>query len=151
MGDTQVWLEISRRAKVKYLPEQLATRNDLPESACRSRDPRRMLRFVLSVKDLHEHYLQKYDCPADLARTIRLKFTRSALYYAGQALDREEARRQFAALRVMQCRPAVRDRLYYFGSWSRPMRFAARLALRVAEVADCLRSWKMPPSGAVAD
>jgi hypothetical protein len=151
MSDTQKWLEISRLSEVKYMPEALATRNDLVESTSRSRNPQRQLRFLLSAKELHEHYLQKYDCPADLARTIRLKLTRSALYYAGQALDREEARRQFAALKAMQSRLAVRDWLHYLGSWSRPMRSAATLMLRVADVAGCARSGKMAPSGAVAD
>jgi glycosyltransferase involved in cell wall biosynthesis len=131
MGDTQTWLEVSRLAKVKYMPVEFATRHDLSESASRSNDPQKMLRFVVSAKNLHEHYLEKYDCPAGMAAAIRLKHTQCALYYAFKALDRQEADRQRAALRAIGSGISARNQLLWIGSRSRLLQVAVRLILRM--------------------
>ena len=60
MGDTQRWLEYAHRSKVTCIHESLTTRNFLPESASRSRNPRRVLDFYLAGKRLIDHYLEKY-------------------------------------------------------------------------------------------
>ena len=145
MGDLQTWLEISRLAKVKYVPELLATRNELPESASRSRDPRRMLRFVLSVKAAHECYLQKYECPLELAATVRLTHTRCVLYYAFKALDREEAQRQYTALKAIPQGVSARHLLFCIGSRSVWLQKAIRLIIKVADGAVRLR--RSSPAG----
>jgi len=139
MGDVQTWLEISRLAKVKGIPEQLATRNELPESASRSRDPRKMLRFVLSAKAILEHYLQKYECPPDLATAVRLTHTRCVLYYAFKALDREEAQRQYTALKAIPQGVSARHLLFCIGSRSVWLQKAIRLIIKVADGAVRLR------------
>ena len=139
MGDLPTWLEISRLAKVKGIPEQLATRNELPESASRSRDPRKMLRFVLSVKAAHKYYLQKYECPPDLATAVRLTHTRCVLYYAFRALDREEAQRQYTALKAIPQGVSARHLLFCIGSRSVLLQKAIGLIIKVADGAGRLR------------
>jgi glycosyltransferase involved in cell wall biosynthesis len=133
MGDVQTWLEISRLAKVKGIPEQLATRNELPESASRSRDPRKMLRFALSAKAILEHYLQKYECPLDLATAVRLRHTRCVLYYAFKALDREEAQRQYTALKAIPQGISARYLLFCLGSRSGLLQKAIGLIIKGAD------------------
>src|SRR5207302_5327473 len=62
---------IARLGKVKYLSESLATYRYLPESASQSCDPRRVYRFRVKVRDLMLHYLEKYNCPAAVAREAK--------------------------------------------------------------------------------
>jgi glycosyltransferase involved in cell wall biosynthesis len=133
MSDLQTWLEMSRLAKVKGITEQLATRNELPESTTRSRDPRKMLRFALSAKAAHEYYLKKYECPPDLAARIRFTHAQCALYYSFKALDREEAGRQYAALQAFSLGGATRHWLFCMGSRSAWLQAAVRLILKVAD------------------
>ena len=71
MGDLQTWLEIARLAKVKYFPDSLATHQYLPESATQSRNPERVYRFGVKMRELLLHYLNKYDCPTEVARQTR--------------------------------------------------------------------------------
>ena len=131
MGDLQWWLELAHVSKVKYMPEELSTRNDLPESASRSRDVRKMLRFVLSAQGLHEHYLRKYECPPDIALKVRLTQARSALYYAFKALDYAEARQQYKTLKSLSHRTRVQDFLHFTGSRSNSLQRMAKLALKL--------------------
>ena len=60
MGDTQWWLELSRRGTSVFLPELLATRNALAESASRSRSPKKELAFLRASAELRRHYYRKY-------------------------------------------------------------------------------------------
>jgi glycosyltransferase involved in cell wall biosynthesis len=69
MGDTQCWLEFARVSKLKFFPDSFAMRNLLWESASRSQDINKNIRFVLSCRDLAIHYLDKYGAPPE---TIQL-------------------------------------------------------------------------------
>jgi hypothetical protein len=60
MGDVQVWIEIAYRMKVKYMPESLATRHLLPESASRTGDIEKIVGFMRNARTIHLHYADKY-------------------------------------------------------------------------------------------
>lgn len=60
MGDVQIWIETAYRMKVKYMRESLATRHLLPESASRTRDLERIVRFIMNARAIHMHYADKY-------------------------------------------------------------------------------------------
>jgi hypothetical protein len=60
MGDAQAWIEIAYRSKVKYIDEPLATYNELPESACRSKDIEKRIRFMKNGTYMLLHYANKY-------------------------------------------------------------------------------------------
>jgi hypothetical protein len=89
MADTQLWLEISRRARVKCIHEDLATRNFLIESASQSADPKKVLKFKLAGKNLIEHYLQKYKMPNDIENMIAARVISAVMEAAFQAEDEE--------------------------------------------------------------
>jgi glycosyltransferase involved in cell wall biosynthesis len=60
MGDAQTWIEIAYRSKVKYIDEPLATYDELPESACRSKDIEKRIRFIKNSAYMLLHYANKY-------------------------------------------------------------------------------------------
>jgi glycosyltransferase involved in cell wall biosynthesis len=88
MGDTQLWAEMSTLSHLHYIPESLATHNLIGESATRSKDVRKTLRFERSQSELMIYLCDKYEAPPDNKRvfeenwctsTLRLAFhTRSA-------------------------------------------------------------------------
>jgi glycosyltransferase involved in cell wall biosynthesis len=136
MGDTQRWLELARRGKVKCIHEALATRRALPESASRSKDRSRVLRFALSAKEILYHYLAKYDCPETVAREVKAHATLMVLANAFQAGDHTVARVQFEEYRQLGVPIQPEGYLYYRGSRSPLLKELTRPALLT------LRAWQ---------
>lgn len=60
MSDTQMWLELAHRSKVKYIDEPMAVYNYLPESVSRSKDINKHIKFLRNSRDMHLHYADKY-------------------------------------------------------------------------------------------
>jgi glycosyltransferase involved in cell wall biosynthesis len=60
MGDTQLWAELSAISEVSYIPESLATYRILPESASRSKDLKKSLRFWKSACEMRLYLCDKY-------------------------------------------------------------------------------------------
>lgn len=69
MGDTQLWAEIATKASTHYIPESLATYNITDESASRSRNIAKKLRFAISIAELYLYLCAKYN----LAESIRIE------------------------------------------------------------------------------
>lgn len=61
MGDTQLWAEISTMAQLHYIPESMATHNITDESATRSKDVKKVLRFEISGAELMLCLCDKYN------------------------------------------------------------------------------------------
>lgn len=64
MGDTQLWAEIATKAHLHYIPESLATHTITEESATRSRDVRKKLRFSISQSEMMLYLCEKYGVPS---------------------------------------------------------------------------------------
>lgn len=137
MGDTQRWLEIARRGKIKYFPEVLATHLLLPESATQSKDPRKVLKFSLSAKDVLDHYIQKYGCPETIRRAA---FSRSAIQIlscAHKAGDATIADGVLAEYRKFNIAIPLESHLFAFGS--RRHRFKGFLKFAIIALDICRR------------
>ena len=67
MGDTQLWAEISTLSDFHYIPESLATHIITEESATRSSDIRKVLRFQISCAEAALYLCDKYK----LSSTVR--------------------------------------------------------------------------------
>jgi glycosyltransferase involved in cell wall biosynthesis len=88
MGDTQRWAELATLAYFYYIPESLATHNITEESATRSKDIKKVLRFNISGAELRLYLCNKYNLPSSIKNipegswcdnTLRLAFhSRSA-------------------------------------------------------------------------
>jgi glycosyltransferase involved in cell wall biosynthesis len=70
MGDTQLWAEMAAKSRLHYIPESMATHNITNESATRSADKEKVLRFGISGATLQLYICNKYNLPA----CIRCKY-----------------------------------------------------------------------------
>jgi glycosyltransferase involved in cell wall biosynthesis len=116
MGDTQRWLEISRLTKIKYFNEAFTTRNALPESARRSKDPKKRLKFSLSGQELLYHYLQKYEVPMEIAIQVKRNTIINALSSAYQARDFKVAKKQITEIKKLGKIIPLKCFVFYMGS-----------------------------------
>ena len=82
MGDTQIWAELATKARLYYIPESLATYNLREESATRSKDVKKGLRFSISVAELMLYLCNKYNLPQRLKEKYELSFAKSSLRLA---------------------------------------------------------------------
>lgn len=136
MGDTQRWLEMSRLSKVKYFDEVVATHNMLPESATRSKDPDKTLRFALSGQELLCHYLKKYDVPEPIAGQIRREAICNVLSMTYRAINFAEAKRQIAGIRNITDLTSIKCFLFYAGSKNKLCKCLARPLLSMVYLID---------------
>jgi glycosyltransferase involved in cell wall biosynthesis len=61
MGDTQLWAEIAAVSKVTYMPECFGTYRVIEESATRSKNQIKLLRFIKSVAEMQIYLCKKYN------------------------------------------------------------------------------------------
>lgn len=108
MGDTPLWLELSRLAKFKYLDESLATYRVLSESASQSGDLQKVIRFEKSCYDLREYFLAKYPCRPQTRAALVRKWQGRFLDLAFKAGDTELAEQAWQRLRQEGVAPGFR-------------------------------------------
>jgi Glycosyltransferases involved in cell wall biogenesis len=118
MGDTQRWLELSRRGKVGCIHESLATHNWLPESAGQSQDPQKRLKFYSAAREIKLHYLRKYPVAPEIDRAVKRRVASLLLNYAFQAADLDFARKLYLEYRSNGGTPDLRTRSLLWGSAS---------------------------------
>ncbi len=82
MGDTPMWAEASLRGKIHFIPESLATRNLLPESATQSASLAKRLRFWASNAEMSWYLCEKHGLPRELADAHRKDWRRKSLRLA---------------------------------------------------------------------
>jgi len=116
MGDTQRYLEIARRARIKYMPVSTATRNLLPESATNSQDIKKKAKFIESSQRLILHYLDKYPLTDKRDKEVRAWVARRALYYAYLCRDKKKASAEMAILESLGKGVPWQHHLYAIGS-----------------------------------
>jgi glycosyltransferase involved in cell wall biosynthesis len=138
MCDTQRWLELARRGKVKYLPIATATHKVLRESASQSQNPINRLRFAISAKEVLDHYIEKYGC-SSYAKSENVRSVVNVLRCSYEARDFPVAKEMFDQYRKTRVRREALPFLYYVGSWSpwhqrlvRPLVDAACLINKIA-------------------
>ena len=139
MGDTQRYLEVARLAKIKFLPNVLATRNFLPESATHSSDVRKEAQVVASGKRLIHHYLAKYPVPPDIDKQVRKSVALRGLYFAYVCHDWHKAVEEMSNLRALNLAIPARYQLYCFGSRNLFTFGVVHIGLKLLEVCCALR------------
>ncbi len=82
LGDLQVWAEASEILKATYIPETLATYRVLEESASRSKDPKKNLRFMKSISEIKLYLCQKYQVPEKFRKKEELSWCDNSLRLA---------------------------------------------------------------------
>jgi glycosyltransferase involved in cell wall biosynthesis len=136
MGDTQRWLELARRGRVKCLHEVTSTHLILQESASKSQDPSKVLRFIQSSKGIIDHYIEKYGCPPAIEAAARARTSIGVLrcaYDAGDYVVAEEMREEYRRSGGRRKFAAI---LYCLGSRSPMRRRIVQPALHGADLWD---------------
>ena len=82
MGDTQLWAETAKRSHIHYISESLATHTITDESATRSKDIKKRLRFAISNAELLLYLCKKYDLPSRIANRFEEYWCNSSLRLA---------------------------------------------------------------------
>jgi glycosyltransferase involved in cell wall biosynthesis len=123
LGDLPLWFELSRASHVHFIDESMATYRVLPESASRSRDASKQLRFALSGRDVRVYCMQKYSCPAEMEKAILKPRAEMLLDAAYRARDYQTAREAAAELVRLGSRLSAYQRLLLCGShrWVGPI------------------------------
>jgi glycosyltransferase involved in cell wall biosynthesis len=91
MGDTQLWAEIATMADLHYIPESLATHNITDESATRSKDIKKVLRFGISRAELGIYLCNKYNLPSSIRNYFEADWCDSSLILAFHSRNSELA------------------------------------------------------------
>ena len=134
MGDIQTWIEIAYRSKVKYIDEPLATYNALPESACRTKDVEKIIRFSRSARAIRLHYADKYGSKdsMELKKWILKRFNKSLIRAACRARKPELAREILKDSRKYGVPLGPVGSLCFFGAQKNVVCFLIRMLLLLA-------------------
>lgn len=118
MGDIQSWIEIAYRSKVKYIDEPLATYNALPESACRSKDIEKTIRFRKNYAEVRIHYANKYggNDSIEISKKIVRRLNMGLMIIACHACKPDLAREVLEDARKYQVPLDPIGYLYFVGS-----------------------------------
>lgn len=91
MGDTQIWAEISTMAQLHFIPESLATHNITDESATRSKDVKKEIRFSISNAELMLYLCSKYNLPQQIRDKYETLLAKGSLHLAFHTGNKELA------------------------------------------------------------
>lgn len=142
MGDIPCWFELARWAKVGYIDESLATRNALPESACKSKDIRKLIKFAKSSRELRMHYIRKYshECSPQMEKIVIEDRNKLLLGLAYRAMDFKLARDAMSELRRIGADMKPSHHFMFYGSHPllgflvRPLLYGRRILSKIIRV-----------------
>ena len=124
MGDTQLWAEVAALARVRYIPESLATHNILDESISRSKDIKKSLRFKISCAELRVYLCDKYNLPSRIRNMHQAAWSDSSLRLAFHSRNgslADEVRREKRSF-------TWKEWVRYYGAKHLAIHLACRLA-----------------------
>lgn len=114
MGDSQLWAELAAKSRLHYIPESLATHSVTNESATRSRNEEKILRFRMSGATMQLYLCEKYDLPAHIRCKYQEYYLNCALRLALHTRNRELAE----DVRTMKKKFTLKEWLRYYGAHS---------------------------------
>lgn len=124
-GDTQLWAEIANISDVHYIPESLATYNQTEESATRSKDITRLLRFQISTAEIGLYLCEKHNLPPSASEEMEARRSTALLRLAFYTGDAQLA----AQVREMKDTLNVKELLLYHGARNIALRYPIRMAV----------------------
>jgi hypothetical protein len=124
MGDTQLWAEMATKARLYYIPESLATHNITEESATRSKDVKKGIRFSISNAELMLYLCNKYNLPQRLKGKYELYFAECSLRLAFHLRSEELADEVRRRKKAFTCE----EWLLYYGAKNSIFHYFLRFA-----------------------
>ncbi len=130
MGDNQIWAEAATITKIKIINESLATHIITDESATRSKDKRKKMRFALSNIELILYLCDKYKLPSEVRKKFeeewKIRNLNNAFHLQNADLA-DEIRKQKKSF-------TLHEWLWYFGAKSRLIHLLISSALLILDV-----------------
>ena len=99
MGDRIIFLEISKKAKVGYIEESLATRRILDESATYSKNNQKGLQNYQSRYAVKQFFIEKYGCSLHTKKQLVFYYNKGLLQHAFLLNDNRLGDKAFNAAR----------------------------------------------------
>lgn len=112
MGDTQLWAELATRARLHYIPESLATHNITGESASRSSNLGKVLRFEKSGAELRLYLCKKHNVSLELREKCEFGYAEATLRLAAHEQNRDAA----DEIRRMRKKLTLKQWVHYCGA-----------------------------------
>jgi glycosyltransferase involved in cell wall biosynthesis len=97
-GDYPIWLSLSQKTKFSYIPESLATRRILDESASNFKQRINKTEFILSAYKINSYFIEKYGCPKRIKDEININKNKVMMRYAFYLNDKVLAQKVFTEL-----------------------------------------------------
>jgi hypothetical protein len=113
MGDTPLWLELSRLGDFGYLDQPLGVYRTLEESASQSRDPRKKLQFQHAMLMMRIHYMDCYPVPDAFRQHLVARRLRPLLAKATSLGETELVDQLWHLMRESKLSPRLVDRFYH--------------------------------------
>jgi len=144
MLDVQTWMEIAYRSEVKFMNESLATKRSLPESASRSKDINKNIKFIKSARDIALHYASKYGGKEskELMKNIVRHFNKALVLCAYHSGRPGLAKQSLEMARSYQTFLGPMSYLYFIGSYNNvtfyfiePIRMWVKICVKIVQVA----------------
>ena len=113
LADLAIWLEIAANSKVKYFEETTATYRLLEESASRTKDQKKLLRFRLSVFDIRYYYWGKYSQDPDIKKKLDKIYYNTLISGAFRIRDWEIAKNAIQCMREKFMKVTFKQEIKY--------------------------------------
>lgn len=91
LGDTPIFLEMSRLTKFKYFEESMGVYRMLPESAAHSRSSTRKLKHMNSACEIQDFFIHKYGCSKSIYEKLMRKRNESYLSFYSFSKNKNQA------------------------------------------------------------
>lgn len=118
-GDLPLWLGMSLHGKIHYIDEPMATHRVLEESASHSKDPKKMMKIIISDYEQRFSFVKKYGCSEDTKRIVEYNYNKSLLKYAFLLRDRnlgEISYNNLLKYKNLKDKICIKQKLFYYGS-----------------------------------
>jgi len=134
MADLPIWLELSRKTKIGYIDESLATYRVLESSACNNFEDREIgLEFHNSYFDVKKYFIEKYGCSDKIRTIVDIQNYKGILTFAFYLNDRKKGLDAYKRLRMLIKPGLVKIEkklfIYYIGIKYPPIGFLLRVLI----------------------
>jgi glycosyltransferase involved in cell wall biosynthesis len=126
IGDTPRWAEIAWRSRTHYIDESLSTYTVLDNSASKSTDPIKQIKFGKSIHELFLYLVEKYKLPESEYNYHTKKWCEYSLQLAFELKDKVLAEE----IKEKKTDWSLKERLWYLGTISNIINYSLKSLIR---------------------
>jgi glycosyltransferase involved in cell wall biosynthesis len=131
LGDLPLWLEISKKSKVGYIPKATATYRLLKESASKTKDIKKHHEFLKSVYDIKFYYWEKYCKKIEIKEKLDMLYHLMLLNNAYEMYDNKLAQTAYNFFKNHNMYLPIKHKAKYWAVKNRLLRFFIDMAKKI--------------------